>query len=140
MMNKEPNTFLVQLQGPFSADEKDENYNLLKKIELEKTFQIHDSATGGYKDVTESRFIKKIGIQITPEASFEAQVLMPKSRHEIQIGDNIFTVGGTGILEIDNLRLTKNDILTIHFLQNENELTLVDFILDTNIIDSEGGK
>lgn len=135
----EPNTFFVQLKGPFTEDD-----NLLTLIELEKTFDIHDSSTGNTQQVTENRFIKKIGIQITPEASFEAQVLMPEARHRIQIGgsgDDIFTIGATGILEMDNLRLDKNELdNNFHFLQKENELTLVDLVLDTNIIDSEGGK
>ena len=135
----EPNTFFVQLKGPFTSDD-----DLLKLIELEKTFDIHDSSTGDTQKVTENRFIKKIGIQITPEASFEAQVLMPEARHRIQIGgsgDDIFTIGATGILEMDNLRLDKTNLSdNFHFLQEENELTLVDLVLDTNIIDSEGGK
>ena len=140
-MFKESNTFLVQLRGPFSTKD-----NLLQDIELEKTFDIHDSSTGNFQPITENRFIKKIGIQITPEASFEAQVKMPNTAsHQIIIGhlgsdDYVFTIGATGILEMDDLRLTKDEISTIQFLQNENELTLVDLILDTDIIDSEGGK
>lgn len=123
MSNKEPNAFLVQLRGPFSK-----NHNLLEDLELE------------------NRFIKKIGIQITPEVPFEVQARMPQTAsHEIRIGhlednDDVFIIGATGILEMDDLKLTQNEISVIQFQQDENELTLVDLILDTNIIDSEGGK
>lgn len=129
MIRKEPNTFLVQFQGPFTPED-----DFLEAFELNE--EIHN-------DFTEFRFIKKIGIQITPEIPFEIQVLLPeKDRHYIQIGSDKFIIGPTGILEIDNLRLTKKEMKDkkIHFLQKENELTLVDFILDTNIIDNGGGK
>ena len=139
-MSTEPNTFLVQLRGPFKKDE-----SLLEKIELEKTFIIHDSSTEDFQRVTENLFIKKIGIQITPESSFEAQVSIPELRHEVQIGktlsnEDTFVIGATGMLEMNNLALDKNNINYFYFKQDENELTIVDLVLEVDRNDSEGGK
>lgn len=58
------------------------------------------------------KYIKKIGIQT-------------KMNHFISINNQRFKIGKTGILELDNVRIT-----SLFFLQDEQFSTLIDCIIE----------
>lgn len=84
-----------------------------KFIQIKGPFKTKENIISYIKDdYPDFRYIKKIGIQT-------------KVSNKCNINGEIFEIGKTGILEFNDVK-----IISLFFLQDESEFTLVDCIIE----------
>ena len=111
---------LIQAKGPFT-----ENTPIIKK----------------WPD--DNMKLAKIAVQINPAfnpiicrnpSDYSEGFLQENSQKQIQIGPSSFYIGWSGILELSDIEIFKEDLDLVYFLQNEPSTTIVDLIFEQIIV------
>lgn len=111
---------IMQVKGPFTA-----NAPIIKKWP------------------NDNMKLSKVAVQINPAfnpvicrnpSDYSEGFLQEQGQKQIKIGSSSFYIGWSGILELSDIEIFKEDMNLIYFLQDEPTTTIVDLIFEQKTI------